>query len=1330
MRRQLPHRAREQVEHGKEYVSSGADVLPMKGDGVEPPSMSHKLLVSCLVVVLSGVLSAQAGDEPPHGTWIEELARAERRHGAQLPVGLRATILQRGGAPRLACVRAEFGERVELDAFERANLVHALANEGLALGAARAAREPRPNGADPHALAVWLYFRGALDAALEHIDALPADDTSANAGVLRFLAQAERGAVDDESIASFAVDRESARGSFEVLALHAELLVAALASEHEELENASLARGDDEPYEAPEWVWQSYPSEALTAELTRIDPGACAQALAAARAIPEFDLARSAEAFAALEVACAANVLDDAPWFELARWRNARREPALALEAIDAGLQRAPASARGWRMRAVTSDELGDTRAALLAAERGLELLHGDPVLERVCVGALVRLGRFDEALLAGRDLALEDPYAAWPVVAEVFAAPHESTGARIEEWRKRLERTLREPDDRARLWTSTLLSVLSKRIDERARPLLEELAARPHDARVSQAARTLLGDTPGVALWSGFARLVRGDKTGAVEHWLADAHMSGDDAVAARGLLESFRGRPGWPSIAELPDFASEPVVPLPDPSACSIRVPIEARDLARALAVLPSSARRIVLGAGVHLAPAAWSRGADIVGMGKATILRSAKGDQGEWVVALPSGDSLRLAELVLHTFLKLDSGELLGRRLEAKSAVWIGNYNRRERIRAWFEDSLFHAALRVDGEFSAVNLEDCVFDNPFTQVEPLRTFLGQARLARCVVMQSVSHSAPLRSGGASGRIVVEDSRLVGHVLSDGELRAAVDVGDGAKAHLIRTRVVHLEPLADEFVTAKECHFQRTTKHAADLSGWTAHGRAPLARRGDLQPMRVPGDHATLAAALAAAESGRTIRLAPGAHFIESDLVRDVVLEGEHNSTTLVQVAPGRSAIDIVGAHVTLRELKLAGAGLALDISAERADIDGSLVLTHGAAPTMAHVRDGVLALGANVHVRDPRGIVFEAGAGGAVLGRAGVWLVDPRLEARIEADGVVALEIDNELRRFVDASGAWAGRGSNGAALAHRPVGLAFEQAPDRRAEQVRAERLARVDALLQRGWPAGGPEFLVDALQRVRALAPHEQRDEAMFARLEPRLAQLARSDARSGVEDVIAVAMIGIGGADTIEEVFRTTRRLVRAFLDHVPDQHRVYVEARLKGLDAAQASNAARLSQCIEARDAGRAKEAIALAEGLDPKTRAEIFSTTEPDRLTWTELDRLLYVGGLGIRLTRRLSILKSSYFANSPAGPAPLPPTWDLLHHYMNASTTGIGNRYFAFRETTNVYGQTSYDTVLRPAFTQTATARPPRPVQPQPGSSEAEWDRWYDALEAWAR
>ena len=236
--------------------------------------------------------------------------------------------------------------------------------------------------------------------------------------------------------------------------------------------------------------------------------------------------------------------------------------------------------------------------------------------------------------------------------------------------------------------------------------------------------------------------------------------------------------------------------------------------------------------------------------------------------------------------------------------------------------------------------------------------------------------------------------------------------------------------------------------------------------------------------------------------------------------------------------------------------------------------------------------------------------------------------------------------------------------------------------------------------------------------------------DPRFAELARTDARSGVEDVIALALIGVGGSDTIEQVLSTTRRVVRAFLDHVPAPHRVYAEARLKGMDAAQADGKARRAQCFEARDAGRAKEALALAEGLDPITRAEIVATTEPRKLTWSELDRLLYVGGLAPKLERRLRILKTSYFAGSPAGPSPLPPTWELFHHYANASATGVSNKYFAFSEYTTVYGNRSYDTVLRPEYTQTAVAKPPEPAPPKPGSSEAEWDQWYAELEAWAR
>ena len=84
-------------------------------------------------------------------------------------------------------------------------------------------------------------------------------------------------------------------------------------------------------------------------------------------------------------------------------------------------------------------------------------------------------------------------------------------------------------------------------------------------------------------------------------------------------------------------------------------------------------------------------------------------------------------------------------------------------------------------------------------------------------------------------------------------------------------------------------------------------------------------------------------------------------------------------------------------------------------------------------------------------------------------------------------------------------------------------------------------------------------------------------------------------------------------------------------------------------------------------------------------------------------------------------------PTGPPALPGFWQLVHLYNDANRTGVANQYFAFRDKDGPRGWTSV-TVLRPEYATTPGSDAPRPQQPAPGASAADWDRWYADLEAW--
>lgn len=1268
-------------------------------------------------------------EEPqPNGRWKDALAWRAQKSGEAPSPEERAYCLKEGGAHELAVLRAQVDGTTELDPETRTAFALAVAHERWDRELERVRSTPRPD--DARALALWQLARGERDAALAQIGALAPNDDGPEAALLRLVAEVEMGSVGDAAHAAYRERRARLTGSFAALAGSVDARLALFAEEERRAAEMSMSSGSEEPYEPPPWVYEAHPPEDVQAALTRRESSECGRLVAEARSVPATALERSGEALRALDAACEADVLAPEPWFELARWRNRRGERVLALQAVDAGLRRDPASAEGWALRASTADALDDARGALLSAERGLEFAPADPTLERIHVGALVRLGCLDEACVAAREALRGDPEFTWGVIATALADLESPPNAKL---LPKLELALDDVDDRARLWSAAACAAREKLLSAAVRSTLGALRTKYREAPIGRAANALLDDAPNTPLWSGLARLARGDRPGAIERWLADAKTSGVDAIAARGLIEARRGHSDGLSVPALPEFAAEPVPGLPDPDAAALRVPNEAPTLAAAFAALPEHAHRVVLGRGTFVAPRTWTRDVDVVGLGGETTLVGEEGKAGRLEIEVSEFAVVRLAELCTDVFVQVRSGSVRARRLAAQEAWWVGDYEHADaRALAVIDSTVFRGTAKVASRSGRLRIEDSSFVNPFASGSTLVVFQGKAELRRSIVQQADSAAPPLRTEGAPAELVVEDCRVVGKPSADWAPSPALFADEGTKARIVRTRAVELEPARGSSVVSENCSFQRTLRNPKDVPGWTAQGRAPAAERRDLTPLRVPEDAATLVEALGKAEPGRVIQLGPGVHDAPASMTGDVVLVGSGWERTALRSGASGAPLCVQSASVVLRELKLVGSDLSLVESNGRLVVENELRLAPRSGPAIASVRDGTLSFGSNVLVLEPRGIRFEVAEGGAVLGYLGVFRIGAPIQAVTTGDGVLATSIDLELRRWVDAGSDWFTERKDAKELppSHRPVDIALDSRPDERELALRVERMRRVDEYLARAWPSGGPSVLADAVNRVYALAPKEQREEALFARLEPRLAHMARTNPRSGVEEVIAMALAGIGGSDSIELAFATTRRIVKTFLAAVPSDERVYVESRFQGMTQTAADEKAKRAHALDALAAGRGKEALALIDSLNKVERVLVLTSTQPDRIGFDKLDRLLYEGGLPPKLERRLRILKASIGALAPTGRVPLPSSWKVFDAYFEASRTGIANTYFAFREYRDSWGNTTYSTVLRPEYTDSAPTKPPRPEPPVLGSPEEQWDRWYDELEAWSR
>lgn len=1275
-------------------------------------------------------LAAQVSDPSPGGTWIEELALARvRANGAALSPAELVAILRNGSAPLLAVSAAASEPDEESEAEQLNERLDALASDTWGRAALFARHAARPADVEKCDLAAWLVFRGDATAAVAVVATLATDDHTPKATLLRVWSKLHGDALEEDPtglIESLARVRNALRGEFVALADECDRLLRT--ATQQAIERWKASSGE----EPAGWMFGAYPPAETASERVRHDESRCAELLAQIGALPATLADRDARELELLAQACAADVLAAEPWFRSAVVHNRRGESVLALADVDSGLRRAPASVRGWTIRAATTEVLGDVRATSLAVERALELEPGDAELELRYCACLVRLGHLDEAAIAARDVVRSNPDDPWAAIAFVLGQRNVS-GTFDAENRALLQPHVRHWDDGARLWAAATLAVVDGKFDRDVTNALTELETRRGSDELGRAAHALLQNDAAFPLWGGVAAWARGDRKSAGERWARDAAGTGTAAIAARGFVAHFGGAHGWDDLPKLPESANEPRVELPDESAVAVRVPGEARDIERAIQLLPAGARRIVLARGTHVAPATLDVGVDLFGIGFDTVVKTAKGAQGTLEIDPGVDASVRLFELQWDSFTEVRSGRVVAQRVRSKTSWLFTDANAYQVERpSLFHEVTFHAACELRGSAARVRIEDCTWIAPLAPARPLRVWQGRAELVRCMIQEATNWGTPITVESKDAHVLVEDCRIVGCPASDRVPRIVIDVRDGGQAILRRTHIVDLEPITSPAVVAENCTFRRTRAHPADLPGWTAQGAVLEPLRAGLAELNVPGDFDRLNQALAAAEPGSTIRIGPGLHELDADLARDVNLIGAGMNKTLLQSSSGRNTIAIRGAHVVVNELMLVGEGLALERNGDELRVP---MLWSGApgeaVPRLVTLRDGSLAFGTNAIARDPRGLRFDVGAGCTVSGRLGVWMLGVVPIADLQDDALVAVMLDLELRLWLEHGFAWSAPRGDDPGRAHRPLSVASSGAPEEHERALRAERLRRIDEWLTRGWPDGGGALLADVAPRIWSLAPEAERAAAVLARIEPRMSALARTDPRAGVEELITLVMSDLGGGYDDRHILEAFIPAIRAFVEHTPAAELPYVKARLQGLDKAQADSKARLALCLDARAQGRVDQCLALAEGLDPVSRADVLSRFMPTRLSFDEVERLLKTPDLRSDLRERLN----TWRRNLVTGDYVPPPRLSWLGAWQmkeQAERTGVGNAYFAIREVYNPYGFVRYEAVARPdpneGGAQFGAQHSARPVPPQPGATDIEWDQFYARLAAW--
>ncbi len=936
-------------------------------------------------------------------------------------------MLRGGGAHELAVARAALAEGDALDESSRRELLAALAREAWRREQRLAAEEARPSDARAHELAAWLLARDDELTAWATIARLSDDDASAEAAVLRARRGLAFRELSDRDYARFTAASGAVRARFAALALQVELALTKLAAE----ERAAADRSGILAFEElPAWTEREHPSRDRVAALTRLDREACARALAdAAREGQERD-DNGRTALEQLEFASAADVLAFEPRFEAANWRVRRGEHALALEDVDAALRREPGLVEAWTLRARIEDRRGNSRGALVSAERALELaqlagLAREAELEQIYLGALTRLGLLHEAAIAARGMSDGNP---WVDIARALAALAEADDtAPLAET---LARWLDGDDDRVKLWAAAALCAVLGQRDERASAVLQTLYdAHGVDGLGGGPLGMTRNDGVEAALWGGLARLASGQRDAAVELWLRDAKGAGEGAVAARGLLATYRDKWGWPPIAALPSFEGEAPIELPDRAAIALRVPGEARDLAAALTALPDGARRIVMGRGEFTAPKEIARAADLVGVGVDTGVLGPVSTLGEVSLRLPALESLRLAELTWRGGVELESGEVIARRVECEGRWTIGAVDEPQRVAAaWFDASVLGSGLDLRTPGARARLDECALFGASWAPPTLNVRGGRIELRRSIARSSPS-SALATLEGDSTRVLLEDCRLIG--AGSGPLAPVIESESGARAGLVRCRLVDLAPVGPPAVEAEQCVFQRISALDDAPSGWSAHGRAPRPRDVPAREVSVPGDFTTLQLALASAGAGAIIRLGEGVHTVEGPPPHDVELAGAAYDRTVLRAPSGAEALELNGVTVSLRDLTFVSAPTLVTGDGGPPHVAPAREGADDGGELLARLRNATLRLGPSVVLQSPGGRPrFEIGVGGAVVGEAQLGFDGRRVETRTTDDGLLALNDGWGLSCWIDSTAEWRRTGRTPFFPTHRP------------------------------------------------------------------------------------------------------------------------------------------------------------------------------------------------------------------------------------------------------------------------------------------------------------
>jgi tetratricopeptide (TPR) repeat protein len=1272
-------------------------------------------------------------------SWLELVQLESSRAGAPVAPERIAELIDAQGGPRLAALRLAGAGSGRVPRARGLDVLRALVDEQWQEFAFAA--EFGGTGAE---LAVdervaRLVALGRVDEARALAGALPASDTGAAARSVRAWAALTTAAATAVDPAPLAVELDALRATFGSETSGAtRTLVLASDLSYLDLAVAERERARGAGDRAADWARRQHPSNEALASATGRDGAACADLLEAALAVPRPSLDSQDPAVALLERAAAADVLDPRPHLERARRHMGRYEFAAALVCADRALRRDPLDDAAWAIRSIASRELGDERAALLCAERALELRPGEPSHEERYVGCLVRLGLVDEAALVARDVHAYAPDLPWCAIAVALADNLDSPAMFQDRLLAQLERALCASDDDARLWAAAALGLARRAIDGPALALLAGFAEHRADLPEGRAAAALLAADPGGApFWSGLALHLRNRTGEAYAAWRRDALGRDVDALRARALLTYFTDvdatglsddeyRAGTVLPPAWADREPLPVPRLPDASALALRVPVEAATVDQALALLPRSATRVVLGRGIHGLPDSITRGFTLVGLGtdrtRGTALRSASGRFNACRIDAGDFERVRFCDLALDARLEHVGGDLALRRCRVGFRPSIGDANPGSfPMTVEFDQVLASQPLVVGQDSGTLYVRDSVFAPASADRTGSWVFGVHARIERSVFHAGAGISA-LTVAGPNGSAEITDCVLVGEVAPDGNHGRVVATRDGARATLTRCAAYDLEPLLDGTVTATASTLRRTPNTPADVGGFTVVGEvlAPFPEAG--ARLRVPSEYASLDAALASAPDGATIELAAGLFELASPILRNVRLVGAGLNDTTVRLASSAPSLH-AAARIELEDLFLAHAGF----DPQRGLTQTPLFAAVADEPELVRALGGDVRMGWNVLVEGAKKARFTADRGGVVCGAVAYSTPYEPFSVSALGDGVVALGIAPLPGGHV--ASAVLTRAPFAARAAARPVFLAIQRTPHVQLEALRLQRLARLDEWFASFSSGATGVQLADAADRFWNLLPAGDRVAAILRRVEPRLVQLAREDARRGVEELIAFVFTDFGPGPGDEQVFTVLRSLARSFRAERDPAEEAYTEARLAGLDRAQADQAARTQLFEQALAAGRIDQAEALAEGLDAASRARVLVVTRPDELDYWQLDTLLRTEGLDATTRQRLQILKDA--RNRDLRPVYSPPVsaWAAIHAYIEASTTGVANEYFAFAETDR-HGYWDVEVVARwdTVGGGSAVYGNPPPRAPEPGSSEAAWDAYYLELARW--